>query len=80
MILHEKISTQLPAWRERIKALGKEHAEVVAIKNAKENGADLTNCTLVVSLEPCSHFGKTPPCTNLIIESGIKKVIESGNF
>ena len=54
---------------------GKDHAEVVAIKNAKKNGADLSNCTLVVSLEPCSHYGKTPPCTNLIIESGIKKVI-----
>jgi diaminohydroxyphosphoribosylaminopyrimidine deaminase/5-amino-6-(5-phosphoribosylamino)uracil reductase len=51
---------------------GGPHAEVNAIANAKENiqGADL-----YVTLEPCSHHGKTPPCTDAIIKSGIKKVI-----
>ncbi|CAM4069759.1 bifunctional diaminohydroxyphosphoribosylaminopyrimidine deaminase/5-amino-6-(5-phosphoribosylamino)uracil reductase RibD [Mesobacillus thioparans] len=50
---------------------GEPHAEVHAIRMAgeKANGA-----TLYVTLEPCSHFGKTPPCSNLVIESGIKKV------
>ncbi len=50
---------------------GEPHAEVHAIGMAgeKANGA-----TLYVTLEPCSHFGKTPPCSNLVIESGIKKV------
>ncbi|MGV2942065.1 bifunctional diaminohydroxyphosphoribosylaminopyrimidine deaminase/5-amino-6-(5-phosphoribosylamino)uracil reductase RibD [Mesobacillus sp. LC4] len=50
---------------------GEPHAEVHAIKMAdgKADGA-----TLYVTLEPCSHFGKTPPCSNLVIESGIKKV------
>ena len=51
---------------------GKDHAEVNAIKNA--SGIDLGKSDIYVSLEPCSHFGKTPPCVNAIIESGIRKV------
>lgn len=51
---------------------GAEHAEVLAIKNAKSIPA---NATLFVTLEPCNHFGKTPPCTDAIIKSGIKNVV-----
>ncbi|PLV57201.1 bifunctional diaminohydroxyphosphoribosylaminopyrimidine deaminase/5-amino-6-(5-phosphoribosylamino)uracil reductase RibD [Thermotoga sp. SG1] len=54
---------------------GGPHAERVAIENAKRKGEDLRGSTLVVTLEPCDHHGKTPPCTDLIIESGIKKVV-----
>jgi diaminohydroxyphosphoribosylaminopyrimidine deaminase/5-amino-6-(5-phosphoribosylamino)uracil reductase len=54
---------------------GGPHAERVAIESAKRKGEDLTGTTLVVTLEPCDHHGKTPPCTDLIIESGIKKVV-----
>lgn len=54
---------------------GEAHAEVNAIKMAKENGADLKGGTIFVSLEPCSHYGKTPPCADLIIEKGLKKVV-----
>ncbi len=54
------------------KKFGSYHAEVEAIKNCKEK---LTGSTLYVNLEPCSHSGKTPPCVDLIIRSGIKKVI-----
>jgi diaminohydroxyphosphoribosylaminopyrimidine deaminase/5-amino-6-(5-phosphoribosylamino)uracil reductase len=55
--------------------LGSEHAEVIAINNAKDNfKGDLSKATLYLSLEPCNHFGKTPPCTDAIIKSGIKKV------
>lgn len=50
---------------------GEPHAEVHAIKMA---GGKAKDATLYVTLEPCSHFGKTPPCSNLVIESGIKKV------
>ena len=51
---------------------GKNHAEVNALNNAVENVKD---ATMYVTLEPCSHFGKTPPCANRIAESGIKKVV-----
>jgi len=57
------------------KKYGQAHAEVVAIQDALQNGADLRTCTLVVTLEPCSHTGKTPPCTDLIRSSGIPRVI-----
>ena len=51
---------------------GEAHAEVNAIKNLKESPK---NKTLIVNLEPCSHWGKTPPCADLIIKSGIKRVV-----
>ena len=53
---------------------GEPHAEVNAI-NAVEDKDLLKEATIYVSLEPCSHYGKTPPCSNLIIECGIKKVV-----
>ena len=51
---------------------GKPHAEVVAISQA---GKEAKGSTLYVTLEPCTHFGRTPPCTDLIIKSGIKRVV-----
>ncbi len=53
---------------------GEAHAEVNCSNSLKDPSV-LPNSTLYVNLEPCSHFGKTPPCANLIIESGIKKVV-----
>ncbi len=53
---------------------GLPHAEVNAIASVSEVDL-LKEATIYVSLEPCSHFGKTPPCADLIIESGIKKVV-----
>ena len=56
------------------KKAGEPHAEVHAINSVK-NKALLSESTIYVSLEPCSHFGKTPPCANLIITHKIPKVV-----
>jgi len=56
-------------WHEQY---GGAHAEVNAIKKAGEKAA---GATLYVTLEPCAHQGKTPPCAPFIVESGIKKVV-----
>ena len=53
---------------------GKAHAEVNAINSVKDKSL-LSRSTIYVSLEPCSHYGKTPPCSQLIIDSKIPKVV-----
>src|SRR3989338_11482032 len=56
------------------KEYGDDHAEIVAIKSVKNND-DLKASTLYVTLEPCSYYNKTPPCTDAIIDSGISELI-----
>ncbi len=53
---------------------GGPHAEVNAIR-AVADTSRFKNCTLYVNLEPCSHFGKTPPCADLIVANGFKRVV-----
>ena len=53
---------------------GEAHAEVHAIRSVSDQSL-LPDATLYVNLEPCSHHGKTPPCTDLIIQSGIRHVV-----
>ncbi len=54
------------------KIAGKPHAEIYALKEA---GNDAKGSTMYVTLEPCCHYGKTPPCTEAIIKAKIKKVV-----
>ncbi len=54
-------------------SLGGPHAEREAL--AACAGADLSGATLYVSLEPCCHEGKTPPCTDAILEAGVQRVV-----
>ena len=62
-------------WHEKY---GEGHAEVNCFRNLDTliyRNLDLSKCTLFVSLEPCSHYGKTPPCAKLIIEKGVGRVV-----
>ena len=54
---------------------GRPHAETLALAQAREAGYDLQGATAYVSLEPCCHQGKTPPCTDALIQAGIGRVV-----
>ena len=57
------------------RACGENHAEVEAIEDARANSADFSCCTMYVTLEPCNHHGRTPPCTSAVIQAGIPEII-----
>jgi MAF protein len=58
------------------KKYGENHAEVEALISVKEKDKNkLKNATMFVNLEPCCHYGKTPPCTDAILSAGIKKLV-----
>jgi len=69
VVLDRKGGLAAEGWHSRF---GGPHAEVEALKNA---GKKARGGTLFVTLEPCSTFGKTPPCTDAILNSGIKRVV-----
>lgn len=54
---------------------GGPHAEVVALREAGEAGEGARGATAYVSLEPCAHFGQTPPCTEALIDAGVARVV-----
>ncbi len=57
------------------KQFGGPHAEIEALRAAKASGAAVKGATMYVTLEPCTHHGKTPPCTDAIVEAGIARVV-----
>lgn len=56
---------------------GGNHAEIQALENARANGHDPKGATAYVTLEPCSHFGRTPPCANRLVDEGIARVVSA---
>lgn len=54
---------------------GEPHAEVFALQHAKAGGHDVVGVSAYVTLEPCSHFGRTPPCASALIQSGVARVV-----
>ena len=57
------------------KKAGCPHAEREAIKDALKRGKDISGSTMYITLEPCCHYGRTPPCTDAIIDNRIKRVV-----
>src|ERR1700692_907706 len=56
-------------------APGGNHAEIEALRDAAANGRDVRGATVYVTLEPCSHFGRTPPCADALIKAGVGRVV-----
>jgi diaminohydroxyphosphoribosylaminopyrimidine deaminase/5-amino-6-(5-phosphoribosylamino)uracil reductase len=54
---------------------GQAHAEVAALRDAASRGVDVRGATVYVTLEPCSHHGRTPPCTDALIHAGVARVV-----
>lgn len=61
--------------RGHTQAAGQAHAEVMALRDAAVRGEDVRGATAVVTLEPCSHHGRTPPCCDALIAAGIERVV-----
>ena len=56
-------------------AAGEAHAEVMALRAARAAGHDVRGATVHVSLEPCAHHGRTPPCCDALVEAGVARVV-----
>ncbi len=56
-------------------AAGHDHAEIQALKDAAARGHDVRGATAYVTLEPCNHFGRTPPCSDALVRAGLGRVV-----
>lgn len=56
---------------------GSDHAEIQAIKSANKRGFDVKGATVYVTLEPCSHYGRTPPCAMRLIDEKVARVVSA---
>jgi diaminohydroxyphosphoribosylaminopyrimidine deaminase/5-amino-6-(5-phosphoribosylamino)uracil reductase len=54
---------------------GQAHAEIQALRDAAARGEDVRGATAYVTLEPCSHYGRTPPCSKALVEAGLGRVV-----
>jgi len=57
------------------KVFGGPHAEVECLRQAEERGINPVGATMYVTLEPCNHFGKTPPCSRTLLDAGLSRVV-----
>jgi len=57
------------------RGFGRPHAEAEALARCRDAGRDPAGCDVYVTLEPCSHHGKTPPCTDALIAAGVRRVV-----
>src|SRR5690606_23229372 len=64
-------ATLAEGWHE---GAGNPHAEAVALAAARSAGVTTAGATAVVTLEPCHHTGRTPPCTRALLEAGVRRV------
>lgn len=56
-------------------AAGLRHAEIVALDDARDRGHAVRGATVYVTLEPCAHFGRTPPCVDALVAAGVARVV-----
>lgn len=57
------------------KGAGQPHAEIECLDDARSKGVDTAGTTMVVTLEPCRHFGKTPPCADALLDAGVTTLV-----
>jgi diaminohydroxyphosphoribosylaminopyrimidine deaminase/5-amino-6-(5-phosphoribosylamino)uracil reductase len=63
------------AGRGHTQEAGGAHAEVMALRDAAARGVDVRGATVYVTLEPCSHHGRTPPCADALVDAGVGRVV-----